>query len=45
MAIALAKRGVISDETVVTATEQDIEAMAKGLGCAAASVPIMVGGE
>ncbi len=44
MAAALARRDVIPDDTVVTANDQNIEAMAQGLGCANHMVAFMLGG-
>ncbi|KAI1752667.1 hypothetical protein F4782DRAFT_499630 [Xylaria castorea] len=44
MASALAKRNVIDDDTVVTANDQNLEVMGKGLGYPAAVVPILLGG-
>ncbi|KAJ8124525.1 hypothetical protein O1611_g9115 [Lasiodiplodia mahajangana] len=45
MAVALKKRGAITDDTVVIASDENIEAIGKGLGCPAALVPIMIGGK
>ncbi|KAI0186159.1 hypothetical protein EV127DRAFT_439878 [Xylaria flabelliformis] len=44
MASALAKRNVVDNDTVVSANEQNLEAMGKGLGCPGALVPVMLGG-
>ncbi|KAI0409405.1 hypothetical protein F4802DRAFT_546478 [Xylaria palmicola] len=44
MAKALAKRGIVADETVVKAGGQDLDAMAKGLGCTVDQVAIMIAG-
>ncbi|KAI1198507.1 hypothetical protein F5X97DRAFT_299343 [Nemania serpens] len=45
MATALLKRGVITDDTVVKANDDELEAMGQGLGCPAALVPLMLGGK
>lgn len=44
MATALAKRKVISDDTVSTADDKILEGMAQGLGCTKDLVSLMVGG-
>ncbi|KAJ8106473.1 hypothetical protein ONZ43_g7053 [Nemania bipapillata] len=44
MATALAKRGIINDETIVMANDENLEAMGKGLGCPAPFVEVMLGG-
>ncbi|KAI0422873.1 hypothetical protein F5X98DRAFT_325350 [Xylaria grammica] len=44
MGAALAKRDVVADSAITTANGQDLEAMAKGLGCPAGLVPLMIGG-
>ncbi|KAI1175575.1 hypothetical protein F4777DRAFT_322778 [Nemania sp. FL0916] len=44
IATALAKRGVITDDTVVMANDENLEAMGKGLGCPVAKVSLMLGG-
>ncbi|RYC61902.1 hypothetical protein CHU98_g4303 [Xylaria longipes] len=44
MALALAKRNVIADDTVVSANDQNLEAMGQGLGCPGALVSLMLGG-
>ncbi|KAI1119271.1 hypothetical protein F5Y14DRAFT_397218 [Nemania sp. NC0429] len=45
MATALAKRGVVTDDTVATANDEELEAMSKGLRCSADLVPLMLGGK
>ncbi|GAP85339.1 putative NAD dependent epimerase dehydratase family protein [Rosellinia necatrix] len=45
MATALAKRNIITDDTVVLADDTALEAMGKALGCPASRVPVMVGGK
>lgn len=45
MAAALLKRGVITNDTVVNANDEELEAMSKGLGCPASLVPLMIGGK
>ncbi|EXJ68955.1 uncharacterized protein A1O5_07887 [Cladophialophora psammophila CBS 110553] len=44
MATGLAKRGVVDDEVVTLATGQALDAMAAGLGCPPALVPLQLGG-
>ncbi|KAI0468504.1 hypothetical protein F4859DRAFT_517057 [Xylaria cf. heliscus] len=44
IASALVKRDVIADDTVVSANDQNLEAMGKGLGCPRDMVPLMLGG-
>lgn len=45
MATALLRRGVITDDAVVMADDEGLEAMGAGLGCPAALVPLMLGGK
>ncbi|KAI0095835.1 hypothetical protein GGR51DRAFT_544578 [Nemania sp. FL0031] len=45
MAVALKKRGVITEDTVLAANDESIEAMGKSLGCPGALVPVMIGGK
>ncbi|KAI0166503.1 hypothetical protein GGR57DRAFT_496766 [Xylariaceae sp. FL1272] len=44
MAKALAKRGVVTDESVHNANDEDLEAMGKVLGCPAPLVTVHIGG-
>lgn len=44
MAKALAKRGVVDDDTVHEASEESLEQAAKALGCSKAMVPVQMGG-
>ncbi|KAI0966471.1 hypothetical protein F4678DRAFT_475962 [Xylaria arbuscula] len=45
MAAALAKRNVILDDKILTASDHNIETMAQGLGCTKDLVPVMIGGK
>ncbi|KAI3324569.1 NAD(P)-binding protein [Xylariaceae sp. AK1471] len=45
MAAALAKRNVVTDDSVAMANDQILEAMGEGLGCPGALVPVMLGGK
>ena len=44
MARALSQRGVVDDEAVKEATDEDLEGMAKALGCPKAMVAFQLGG-
>jgi hypothetical protein len=44
MAVSLAKRGVIDDENVTLATEEDLKTMSVGLGCPEDLVALQLGG-
>ncbi len=44
MAKALAKRGVVKSSEVLEATDEDLEKMAKGIGCPKDLVLVQLGG-